>query len=138
MRPRAINIPPVSDATDAALVDALSRFDRLVEVGVGRRTAVAAGLADAGCTVLATDVHDRSVPESVRFVRDDVADPDPSVYRGADAVYALNCPPELHRPVLAVARGVDAAMLFTTLGGDPPAVEATPTTLPGTTLFRGR
>jgi len=125
------------ERTDA-LVAALSGFDRLVEVGVGTRTAVAAALAAAGARVVATDVHDRPVPEGVRFVRDDVTDPTPAVYEGADAVYALHCPPELHRPARDVARRVDAAFLFTTLGGDPPAVEATPRTLPTTTLYEAR
>ena len=138
MRPRGINIPPVEPERIDAVVAALSRFDRLVEVGIGRQPGVAAALAAAGKHVVATDVHRRDVPGGVRFVRDDVTDPDPSVYAGADAVYALNCPPELHRPALDVARRVDAAFLFTTLGGDPPAVDATPTTLPGETLYRAR
>jgi uncharacterized UPF0146 family protein len=128
----------VAHASEAALADALSGFDRLVEVGVGRRPAVAARLAAAGKEVVATDVHPQEVPDGVRFVRDDVTDPDVAVYEGADAVYALNCPPELHRPTLSVARTVDAAFLFTTLGGDPPAVEVTPTTLPDATLYRAR
>jgi uncharacterized UPF0146 family protein len=138
MRPRAINIPPVDDATVAAVAAALAEFDRPVEVGIGTRTAVAATLAAAGKHVVATDVYDRNVPDCVRFVRDDVTDPAMDVYAGADAVYALNCPPELHHPTLDVARRVDAAFLFTTLGGDPPAVDATPTTLPGETLYRAR
>jgi uncharacterized UPF0146 family protein len=138
MRPRGINIPPVEQETVDALAEVLARFERLVEVGVGTRPAVAAALADAGRDVVATDVHERGVPDGVRFVRDDVTDPDLAVYDGADAVYALNCPPELHRPALSAARRVDAAFLFTTLGGDPPAVDATPETLPGETLYRAR
>ncbi|PSQ39918.1 hypothetical protein BRD07_08060, partial [Halobacteriales archaeon QS_9_68_42] len=65
-----------------------------------------------------------------------VTDPDPAVYRGADAVYALNCPPELQRPLSAVARTAGADCLFTTLGTDPAVVDAAPETLPGATLFR--
>ena len=124
----------VPDSTPA-LVDRLARFEQVVEVGIGNRTDVAAGLAERGVAVTATDVHDRSVPDGVRFVRDDVTDPDPAVYADADAVYALNCPPELQRAVVAVARRADAACLFTTLGGDPTAVPATAETLPGDTLF---
>ena len=119
--------------TRAALVDRLQRFPRLVEVGVGRRTDVAAALAE-DCEVLVTDVVDRSVPPGVAFRRDDVTDPEPSVYAGADAVYGLNLPPELHRPALEVARANDATFAFTTLGGDAPAVTARPETLPGETL----
>jgi len=121
---------------NTALVDRLCRYDHLVEVGVGARPAVAGRLAKRGCRVAATDIYDRSVPKPVRFVRDDVTDPDPSVYRGADAVYALNCPPELQRPLADVAEAAGAACLFTTLGADPAVVDAAPETLSGETLFR--
>ncbi|WP_226012064.1 UPF0146 family protein [Halomicrobium salinisoli] len=122
-----------------AIVERLAAFDRVVEVGVGRRPAVAAGLADRGVDVTATDVVDRAVPDGVRFVRDDVTDPDPAVYAGADAVYALNVPPELHRPAWEAARAADAAFLFTTLGGDAPAIPVERASLSGgVTLYRAR
>ncbi|WP_425293275.1 UPF0146 family protein [Halobacterium rubrum] len=112
---------------------------RLVEVGVGRRTDVAAALAERGCVVTATDVVEREVPGGVEFVVDDVTDPDRSVYEGADAVYALRCPPELQRPLLEVAEAVDAACFFTTLGGDPTAVPvAERRTVASGTLFVAR
>ena len=127
----------MSDARHAALVDRLATDDTLVEVGIGNRTAVAAALAERGCAVTATDVHDREVPASVEFVHDDVTDPDPAVYADADTIYALNLPPELHRPVRDVAREAGATFLFTTLGGDPPLVPVTRESLAGTgaTLF---
>ncbi|TKR25632.1 UPF0146 family protein [Natronomonas salsuginis] len=121
---------------ESTLVDQLSRYETLVEVGIGNRPDVAAGLADRGCRVTATDVYNRSVPDTVRFVRDDVTDPDSSLYRDADAVYALNCPPELQRPLAEAAGTAGADCLFTTLGGDPAVVDATPETLSGDTLFR--
>jgi uncharacterized UPF0146 family protein len=116
----------------------LAAFGTVVEVGIGRRPVVAAALAERGVTVTATDVYERPVPDSVRFVRDDVCDPDESVYADADALYALNLPPELHRPTLELARRADAAFLFTTLGGDPPTVPVERETLPGETLFVAR
>ncbi|CCQ35230.1 UPF0146 family protein [Natronomonas moolapensis 8.8.11] len=121
---------------NTALVDRLCRYGALVEVGVGVRPSVAVGLAERDCRVVATDVHERSVPGAVRFVRDDVTDPDLSVYRGADAVYALNCPPELQRPLADVAEAVGTDCLFTTLGGDPTVVDAAPEALSHDTLFR--
>ncbi|WP_254537194.1 UPF0146 family protein [Halomarina litorea] len=128
----------VNPATREALVSRLARHDRLVEVGVGNRPDVARALAAGGAEVTATDVHDRPVPDGVRFVRDDVTAPDDSVYADADALYALNLPPDLHGPTWALARRHDAAFLFTTLGGDPAAVRADPETLPGETLFTAR
>lgn len=135
-----INPPTVRPNTLAALADRLGRFDALVEVGIGNRTDLAAALVEAGRDVRATDVVDREVPLGVAFVVDDVTEPDGAVYADADAIYALNLPPELHRPTLAVAEAHDAAFAFTTLGADAPEVDAEPETLPGETIFwaRGR
>ncbi|MFB6184436.1 MAG: UPF0146 family protein [Haloarculaceae archaeon] len=123
--------PITVDAIAARLED----FECVVEVGIGNRTAVAAELLARGVAVTATDVYERPVPDGVRFVRDDVTDPTPSVYADAGAVYALNLPPELHRPTRAVARNVDAAFLFTTLGGDEPTVPVAREQLPGDTMY---
>lgn len=143
MRGPAISFPPVSASRPRAVVQFLARYASLCEVGVGRRPDVAAALADRGHTVTATDVHDRDVPTGVRFVRDDVVEaserPDPGGHYRADALYARNLPPELHRPLLTVARRVDADCLFTTLGGDPAAVDARPVSLEdGTTVHVAR
>ncbi|ELY92595.1 hypothetical protein C483_07599 [Natrialba hulunbeirensis JCM 10989] len=113
----------------------LAAYDRLVEVGIGRRTDVAAALAERGCTVTATDIYDRDVPEGVRFVHDDIVDPDPSIYADADAIYARNLPPELHRPARDVAREAGADLLFTTLGGDQPAIPVERRTIETGTLY---
>jgi uncharacterized UPF0146 family protein len=142
-----INIPTVSDdrstetgtsdqgSRDAALVDRLADAAHLVEVGIGTRSGVAAGLAERGRTVVATDVSPQPVPDGVTFRRDDVTDPDLSTYERADLVYALNCPPELQRPALSVAREVGAGFRFTTLGGDPAVVPVRTERFEGVTLY---
>lgn len=121
-----------------ALVARFAEFDAAVEVGVGRRPVVADALAETDTDVVATDRRVRSVPDSVRFVVDDVTDPDPTVYADAELVYALNLPPELHAPALAVAREADATFMFTTLGTDQPLVPVERETLPAETLFVAR
>lgn len=113
----------------------LSGVDRVVEVGVGNRPTVAATLAERGVAVVATDVVERSVPDGVEFVIDDVTDPDPDVYAGADAVYARNLPPELQRPARSAARQAGASLYFTTLGGDPVVVPAKGRSLSTETVF---
>lgn len=120
------------------LEEHLATYDRVVEVGIGRRTELAAALAGAGLSVTATDVTPREVPDAVEFVTDDVVDPDLAVYEGADAIYARNLPPELHRPTLEVAERVDATFLFTTLGGDQPAVSVERRTVREGTLYVAR
>lgn len=131
---RMINITAMKPARDA-LADELAVYASLVEVGIGRRPDVARALADRGCRVTTTDIYPRDVPEGLAFVLDDVTDPDLGNYADADAIYALNCPPELHRPIEDLARRVGAAFLFTTLGGDGPAVPVSRRTLPSETLF---
>ncbi len=118
-----------------AINDYLSSADCVIEVGIGRRTDLASLLTKSGVSVTATDIHERDVPTGVTFVRDDIVDPDLEVYEGADVIFARNLPPELHRPTLAVARAVDAAFVFTTLGGDQPTVPVERKTIPGDTLF---
>ncbi|MCT9095420.1 UPF0146 family protein [Haloarchaeobius sp. HME9146] len=127
----------VTDSTPG-LCGWLAKYEAVVEVGIGNRTDVAACLAERGVRVTATDIHDRSVPEGVRFVRDDVTAPDLDVYRDAEVLYALNLPPELHRPVWDVAKRVGADFVFTTLGGDQPAIPVDRETIPGDTLYLAR
>ena len=110
-------------------------YDRVVEVGIGDRPDLSATLAAAGVSVIATDVADRSVPAGVDFVRDDVTDPDLSVYVGAGAIVARNLPPDLQGPALAVASAVGADLFFTTLGTDPAVVPADPRTIDDGTVF---
>ncbi|ELY38158.1 UPF0146 family protein [Halalkalicoccus jeotgali] len=121
--------------TCEALADELAGYDSLVEVGIGRRTDVARALVARGCRVTALDIYSREVPDGVAFVLDDVTDPDLGNFADAEAIYALNCPPELHRPIRDLARRVGADCLFTTLGGDGPVVPVSRRTLPGETLF---
>ena len=121
--------------TRTALVERLSEFDPVVEIGVGRRPAVASGLADQDVDVTATDIRSQRLPAGVDFVRDDVREPTRALYEGAQALYALNLPPELHGPVAALADRIDSAFLFTTLGSEQPTVSVTRETVPGDTLF---
>ena len=133
----------MSTRRDTALIDRLSGYTSAVEVGVGRRHAVAAGLVNAGVAVTVTDVVECDVPPGVGFVQDDIVTAserrDPGATYDADAIYGLNLPPELHRPTLAVARGADTEFLFTTLGGDPPVVPCDiESTADGGTLYVAR
>ena len=124
-----------SRQTVEEIVGYLEIYDRVVEVAIGRRYDVAKELAERGVTVTATDVHPREIPDGVRFVEDDVFEPDRRIYEGCEALYALNLPPELHRATLEVARQVDAAFLFTTLGGEQPLVPVRRIAISGDTLY---
>ena len=123
-----------------AVADALAGYDPVVEVGIGRRTDVAARLHERGVTVVAVDRRAVETPDGVRFLRDDVTDPRLGAYPDAEVVYALNLPPDLHAPVVDLARALGADLAFTTLGTDPAAVRTRPESVTGGTLHwvRGR
>lgn len=125
------------DVTDSPpeLTTVLEGFDRVVEVGIGHRTDLAATLRDRGVQVTATDVTECAVPPGVEFVQDDVTQPSRAVYAAAEAIYALRLPPELQRPAAELAATVDVPLFFTTLGGDPTVIEATRRTVQSGTLF---
>lgn len=135
MRRRCHKRPaPVQSPDRDALVDRLRPFDRVVEVGIGRQTDVAAALAAHG-QVTATDVVDRPVPPGVTFVRDDVTRPDPTLYAGADTLYSINLPSELHRPLSRLGAELGIAVAFTTFGTEGPAVPAVRDPIGGDTLY---
>ncbi|WP_199399060.1 UPF0146 family protein [Halodesulfurarchaeum formicicum] len=106
------------------LLKLLDGHDRLVEVGIGFRTTVAAELVDRGVAVTAVDRVRRDVPPGVDFVQDDVTDPTWTGYGDADAIYALRLPPELQRPAADLADAASIPLYFTTLGGDPVLISA--------------
>lgn len=130
-----ISITAMQPDTREALADELVAYDTLVEVGIGRRVSVARTLLARGSQVIATDIYPQNVPDGVHFILDDITDPELSIYADAAAIYALNLPPELHRPIRDVARHSHSELLFTTLGGDGPAVPVSRTTIPNETLF---
>jgi uncharacterized UPF0146 family protein len=134
----AINVPTVDPSTRRALADRLRPFDPIVELAIGRQPAVARTLADTNA-VTATDRVDRPVPAGVEFLRDDLTDPAPARYAHTEAVYALNLPPELHRPGLELAETIEVPLAFTTLGHEAPIVPIeTRERLPRGTLFWAR
>lgn len=109
--------------TNPPLVRRLSHAERLLEVGIGDRTDVAAGLVAAGADVRATDVQPVAVPDGVTFRVEDVTAVETiEPFHRVETVYALNCPPELHRPIRDLAEQVGATFVFTTLGHDQPAI----------------
>jgi uncharacterized UPF0146 family protein len=144
---------PVLAPSRAAIADRLASYESVLEVGVGRRPGVAAALAAAGLDVTAVDVHDRPVPDSVQFLQDDIVERAATATESAgsdgdiesetahyrvDAIYALNLPPELQQPTHTIARAVDAAFLFTTLGGDPATIPVRTELIGRETLYVAR
>lgn len=91
---------------------------KVVEVGIGNFTAVAEHLVNSGFEVIATDVVERKVPEGVRFVIDDISNPNLDIYRHSSLIYSLRPPSELYSCILNVAEEVGADCLIKPLYGD--------------------
>jgi uncharacterized UPF0146 family protein len=135
---REAETPTALSSAQESVVERLAEYDAVLEVGIGRRPGVARTLVSRNVNVQAVDVYDQSVPDCIDFVQDDVVERAarleetlhteqvgenaPTASFRVDAIYALNLPPELQQPALQIARSVDAAFLFTTLGGDPATV----------------
>jgi uncharacterized UPF0146 family protein len=54
----------------------------------------------------------------VKFVRDDITEPNLSIYKGAVLVYSVRPPPELQPYLLGVAREAGADLIIKTLAGE--------------------
>jgi len=135
MRRRCHKRPaPVRSRVLNDLTDRFRPFEVVVEVGIGHRTDLAAALAQHA-EVTATDIVDRRVPEGVTFVRDDLTHPDPAVYAGADLVYAINLPTELHRPLSDLVTRERLTGAFTTFGTEGPHVPTEAEAVDGGTLY---
>ena len=104
------------------LLRVLTRGDHAVEVGIGERPGMAQTLTDRGISVTAVDTVERTVPQGIRFVQDDITSPSSDVYASADLLYARRLPAELHRPMMVVATQYGIPCYFTTLGTEWPVI----------------
>ena len=123
------------NSSPPTLLDVLAPYESLLEVGIGHRTELAAALSEAGHTVTAIDISEQAVPDGVRFLLEDVTEPNPDRYAEVDVIYALRLPPDLQVPVAEVAETLSVPLYFTTLGTDPPVVPADPRTIQAGTVY---
>ncbi len=91
---------------------------KVVEVGIGRFTAVAELLVRRGFEVFATDIVELDAPDGCRFYVDDVTKPDLKIYSGASLIYSIRPPPELFPAIVEVSRKVGADCIIKPLYGD--------------------
>lgn len=91
-----------------------------MEVGIGSSVEVMEELKEnlPGCQLIATDVRKVPVPEGVEFFRDDIFEPDLSIYRGSDLIYSLRAPPELYSPLCILSRKIKADLLLKPLSSE--------------------
>jgi uncharacterized protein len=92
------------------------KYKNVAEVGVGSNFTAAEIIAQSGILVRCSDIRVTAPPAGVFFFRDDIFDPDVSMYAGADLVYAIRAPGELIPPLIALCRRIDCDLLVYHLG----------------------
>jgi len=92
------------------------RYADVVEVGVGNNPEAAGIIRAAGIPVRCTDIRPRDLPPGIPFAIDDVFEPDPAVYAGADLIYAIRPAVEMVPPLIALAGKAGCDLLVYHLG----------------------
>ncbi len=103
-----------------AVVERLPAGARVVEVGVGARWDTLEDLLERrpDLAAVATDVHGGRLvgaPASVRTLEEDITDPKPWLYEGADLVYAVRCPEEMQLPLAKAVAGTGGLLALRVL-----------------------
>jgi uncharacterized protein len=93
-----------------------AQYDTAVEIGVGKNTTAARIIQRAGKTIRCTDICALTPMGRLAFTVDDVFDPDPEIYQGADVIYAIRPAVEMVLPMIALAQKVNADLLIYHLG----------------------
>lgn len=91
-------------------------YARAVEAGIGSNRVAAEELAARGILLRCTDIRRLDHPPGLNFVRDDIFEPDLSLYRGADVLYAIRPAIEMIPPLVAIARAAGCDLIVYHLG----------------------
>ena len=91
-----------------------SHYTSAVEIGFGGKTIAAEILQDAGIPVLCTDIraYDTAVPSVV----DDCVEPDFSLYRFSDVIYAIRPGTEIVANMIKLAETLNVDLIVYHLG----------------------
>lgn len=95
--------------------------DKVVEVGIGKVPETVRELRRLlpRCQLVVTDIEEpEELPEGVKFVRDDVTEPNVQIYEDASLVYSIHPPLELQPSLFKIARKVGADLLIKPIAGE--------------------
>ena len=89
---------------------------KIIEVGIGKHPEIALLLKDH-LEMIVTDTSDLCM-EGIRFIRDDIFDPNIHVYKGASLIYSIRPPVEIQHAIASVAKQVGADVIIRPLGSE--------------------
>jgi uncharacterized UPF0146 family protein len=92
------------------------RYRNAAEVGIGNTPEAARVLADAGALAVCTDIRPGICHPGIPVLVDDIFEPDISLYRGVDVLYAIRPGVEMVPPLIDLARRLDVDLLVYHLG----------------------
>lgn len=88
---------------------------KIVEVGVGRFPLVALDLKEhLKLNIIVTDI----IPSHDDIILDDICHPNLKIYKGAELIYSIRPPEELHPCLVRVAREVGSDLIIKPLSTD--------------------
>ena len=93
-----------------------AHYRSAVEVGIGKNTVAAERVRDAGKIIRCTDIRKIVLDESLNFVIDDIFEPEPGIYNGAEVIYAIRPGIEMIPPLISLAQQLNADLLVYHLG----------------------
>ncbi|MBO8181864.1 MAG: hypothetical protein H0Z28_03610 [Archaeoglobus sp.] len=97
---------------------------KVVEVGTGCLFKIALELQNRGLDVLCTDMREIKPPEGIKFVKDDVNDPNLKIYQGSSLIYSIRPPQEIFQSILSISERVKADCIIKPLPDESPAIPA--------------
>ncbi|MCP1663220.1 MAG: hypothetical protein D5R99_04280 [Methanocalculus sp. MSAO_Arc1] len=93
-------------------------YKKTVEVGFGGRFTAASIICGMGGSVLCTDIRPFTSSGGIPTAVDDIDDPDISLYKGSDCIYAIRPGIEMIPGLLALAERVGSDLLVYHLGNE--------------------
>lgn len=88
---------------------------KIVEVGVGNFFPVAHELEEhLKINIVMTDIK----PSHAGIIQDDICHPDLKIYKGAELIYSIRPPEELHPCLVEVAESTESDLIIKTLSTD--------------------
>ncbi|MDK2914367.1 MAG: uncharacterized protein PWQ79_1282 [Thermococcaceae archaeon] len=95
---------------------------KVVEIGIGFQFKVALRLKELGYDVFAVDWNPLSVEKGrelgIKTFRDDVFNPNISLYTGARAIYSIRPTPEIVKPIIELGKRLKVKTYILPLAGD--------------------
>lgn len=85
------------------------RKTKIVEIGVGRFQRISQDLSEnENIELIMTDIN----PANENIIKDDVFNPDMSIYNNADILFSIRPPAEIQEAIMKIRDNVDATLII--------------------------